>query len=167
MIYLITGPAGVGKSTISREIAECLPKSVLIEGDDIYHLVVGGYVSPWKNGNHLPLCWKNCEDLIENSIDAGYDVIFNYVLGKEDVERLKKRFKNVDIKFVCLTVDEKTILQRDKLRPKDCQMGKRCLELLKEMQDENFPENFVLDTTGLSVKQTYEKILSSDRFLIK
>ena len=39
-IYLITGPAGVGKSTISKKIAEHLDKSVLIEGDDIYHLVI-------------------------------------------------------------------------------------------------------------------------------
>ena len=35
-LYIITGPAGVGKSTISRKIAECKSKSVLIEGDDIY-----------------------------------------------------------------------------------------------------------------------------------
>ena len=52
-IYLITGPAGVGKSTISKLLAEKLERSVLIEGDDVYHFVVGGYVAPWKNGNHL------------------------------------------------------------------------------------------------------------------
>jgi len=33
-LYIITGPAGVGKSTISRKIAEDLEKSVLLEGDD-------------------------------------------------------------------------------------------------------------------------------------
>lgn len=43
-LYIITGPAGVGKSTISRKIAELKNKSVLIEGDDIYHHVVGGYI---------------------------------------------------------------------------------------------------------------------------
>ena len=37
-LYIITGPAGVGKSTISTKIAETLPKSALIEGDEIYHL---------------------------------------------------------------------------------------------------------------------------------
>ena len=43
-LYIITGPAGVGKSTISKGIAESLKKSVLLEGDDFYHQVVGSYV---------------------------------------------------------------------------------------------------------------------------
>ncbi len=35
-LYFITGPAGVGKSTVSKKLANKLIKSVLIEGDDIY-----------------------------------------------------------------------------------------------------------------------------------
>ena len=54
-LYLLTGPAGVGKSTVSELIANSLEKSVLIEGDDVYHLVKGGYISPWLEGNHLNL----------------------------------------------------------------------------------------------------------------
>ena len=46
-IYIITGPAGVGKSTVSKGIAEKLERSVLLEGDDFYHLVIGGYVQAW------------------------------------------------------------------------------------------------------------------------
>ena len=49
MLYIITGPAGVGKSTISKKIAESKKKSVLIEGDDIYHHVIGGYVQDRKS----------------------------------------------------------------------------------------------------------------------
>ena len=40
-LYIITGPAGVGKSTISKKIVELKKKSALIEGDEIYHQVVG------------------------------------------------------------------------------------------------------------------------------
>ena len=47
-LYIITGPAGVGKSTISKKIAELKKKSALIEGDDIYHQVIGGYVQAWE-----------------------------------------------------------------------------------------------------------------------
>ena len=38
-------------------------KSALVEGDTIYHLVYGGYVSPWKEGNRLEVFWKNCKDI--------------------------------------------------------------------------------------------------------
>lgn len=58
-LYIITGPAGVGKSTVLRKIAES-KKSVLIEGDDIYHQVIGGYVQARKEENHLDVFWKIC-----------------------------------------------------------------------------------------------------------
>ena len=32
-LYIITGPSGVGKSTVSKKLAENSNKSVLIEGD--------------------------------------------------------------------------------------------------------------------------------------
>lgn len=64
-LYLITGPAGVGKSTISKEIALKKDKSVLIEGDDIYHQVIGGYESAWKDRNHLETFWKVCIETIK------------------------------------------------------------------------------------------------------
>lgn len=54
-LYIITGPAGVGKSTISKKVAINKEKSVLIEGDDIYHQVIGGYVPAWKQGNYLDI----------------------------------------------------------------------------------------------------------------
>ncbi len=66
MLYIITGPAGVGKSTISKYLADDMKKSALIEGDHIYHLVRGGYVNPWLEGNHLEVFWGNCIDLICN-----------------------------------------------------------------------------------------------------
>ena len=51
-LYVITGPAGVGKSTISKKLAEISSKSALVEGDDIYHQVISSYAPAWKEGNH-------------------------------------------------------------------------------------------------------------------
>lgn len=67
-LYIITGPAGVGKSTVSSQVASGLKKSALIEGDDIYGQVVGGYVSPWKENNHLSIFWKvrNSKLILQN-----------------------------------------------------------------------------------------------------
>ena len=73
-IYVITGPAGVGKTTVTNHLAERLGKCAVLEGDDIYHHVRGA-AKPWAEGNHLNLMWKNMLCLAENYLDDGIDVI--------------------------------------------------------------------------------------------
>jgi len=165
-LYIITGPAGVGKSTISRGIAESLKKSVLLEGDDFYHHVVGGYVQAWKEGNHLEIFWKVCIDTINNYLQAGYDVVFNYIINKEKYNELREIFKKINTKFVVLLVDENTILKRDNERPVDCQMKDRCITLLNNFKNYNYDEKYILYTDNLSIEETIDTVISDDRFLI-
>ena len=163
-LYIITGPAGVGKSTISRKIAESLDKSVLLEGDDFYHQVVGGYVQAWKEGNHLDIFWKVIVDTINNYLEAGYDVVFNYIISKDKFNELKEIFKNIDMKFIVLLVEEKTIIERDKLRPQDCQMKDRCIVLLNNFKDYAFDKKYILYTDELIVEDTVKEVLLENRF---
>lgn len=165
-LYIITGPAGVGKSTISKEIAKHKKKSVLLEGDDIYHQVVGGYVNAWKEGNHLEIFWKVCLNTIKIYLENGYDVIFNYIINPENVEMLKYEFKKYDIKFIILISNEKILLERDNLRSEDCQMQERCIKLLESFKNKDFAEKFYLDTTYLSVEETVVKIENSTQFVV-
>lgn len=165
-LYIITGPAGVGKSTISQKIAESKKKSALIEGDDIYHQVVGGYVQAWKEGNHLDTFWKICLSSIETYLEDGYDVIFNYIVNPENVELIKNKFKNYTIKFIVLVVDEKKLLLRDKERPEDCQMKDRCIVLLNNFKNKNYNLNNILETSNLSVNETFNIIENDDRFIL-
>lgn len=164
-LYLITGPAGVGKSSVSKVLCKKLAKSVLIEGDEIYNLVQTSYISPWKEGNHLEYFWKNCLDLIKNSLEFGYDVVFNYILSQQILDKIKATFPNVQIKFVCLLCDEKTLLFRDSLRPSDCQMKERCLVLLEGFKQKAFDERFILlAQNNLSIDDEAEMILKDTRF---
>ena len=63
MIYIISGPAGAGKSTTSKMIANRLQKSAYIPGDEINHMVVGGYEKPWLSPFHTHLIWLNIASL--------------------------------------------------------------------------------------------------------
>ena len=164
MLYLITGPAGVGKSTISNLLAASKSKSALVEGDDFYHLVKGGYVSPWKQGNHLAVYWENVTAVIDNFLRRGFDVVFNAVFFKEDLERLAARFGGAEIKFVLLTARPDVIVARDQARPPDCQMGKRVLILLREFEAERFGDRHILDTSGQSAEETASEIERGERF---
>lgn len=165
-LYIITGPAGVGKSTISRKIAESSNKSTLIEGDEIYHQVVGGYAPAWKEGNHLEIFWKICIDTIKTYLENGYDVVFNYIITPENLEKLRTAFSAFTVKFTVLLVDEKTLLLRDSLRDEDCQMKERCIVLLNRFRDRNYNETNILDTSNLSVDESVNIILNDNRFIL-
>lgn len=159
-LYLITGPAGVGKSTISKLLAEKLDKSVLIEGDDIYHMVISGYVSAWKEGNHLKLFWQNVISIIKNSLNEGYDVVFNYIINKNDYELLRKKFKDANIIFKVLITSEEELIRRDKLRLEKNRMNDRCIKLLNEFRNQKFKQENIIDTTNLSIEDTLKVVIT-------
>lgn len=166
-LYIITGPAGVGKSTISKEIAKNKSKSALIEGDEIYAQVIGGYVPAWKEGNHLEVFWKICLENIETYLKEGYDVVFNYIITPEIFDKIKKKFQNYSTKFIVLITDEETILDRDNERIKDCRMGERCIILLNKFKNYDFEKRYFLDTTNLTIEEIIKRIENNNNFTIK
>lgn len=157
-LYLITGPAGVGKSTLSKRLAEEKEKSILIEGDDIYHMVISGYVPAWKENNHLDLFWKNVSGLIKNGLETNYDVIFNYIINYKDYERLKKEFSKYNIVFKVLITSKEELLRRDKLREESARMNERCLVLLDKFIKQYEKSPFIIDTTSLTISDTVKLI---------
>lgn len=138
----------------------------MIEGDDIYHQVIGGYVQAWEEGNHLEVFWKVCINTIKTYLEEGYDVIFNYIVTPTLLRQMQEEFKKYDIKFVVLLVDEKTLLLRDKERPEECQMNKRCITLLNSFKNNNYNNQNILDTSNITVNETVDIIENDNRFII-
>ncbi|WP_010649956.1 AAA family ATPase [Oceanobacillus massiliensis] len=163
-IYIISGPAGVGKSTTSKGLAEQFDHSAYIEGDLINHMVVGGYLPPWKSEELLSLIWENIADLSINFIQANKNVIIDYVAFPEDVEKFSQKIhddvKNVEIIYVVLWVNSDELLRRDALRIKEHQMGARCLELVEEFESEGIDKRFFYNTTYLQPSDLDEIFLN-------
>lgn len=165
-LYILTGPPGVGKTTISNELAKSLDKSVLIEGDDIYNQVINGYISPWKEGNHLEIFWKICLNIIDMYLNNNYNVVFNYIISPENLNILKNKFKNYTLRFSVFLADEKTLLNRDSKRPLDCQMHERCTILLKKFQSQYLNSNNLLNTTNISIADIINILRTNDKFVV-
>ena len=155
-LYVITAPPGAGKSTVSALLAEQLDRSVVIEGDWVYHLVVGGYVAPWLPGNHKELFWKNVISLIRNCMEEGYDVVFNYVVTPKDVALLQREFPAFTLAVLLPDVEE--LVRRDQLRPQEERMGERCRVVHAEFQKHNFPESCILRTDGETPAETVQRV---------
>lgn len=165
-LYILTGPPGVGKTTISNKLAQSLDKSAIIEGDDIYNQVVSGHVSPWKEGNHLNIFWEICLNTIDIYLKNNYNVVFNYIISPENLNILKVKFKNYTLRFSVLLADKETLLVRDSKRTLDCQMHERCVILLKRFQTQYINSNNILDTTNTSVTNIINTLKTDDKFII-
>ncbi|NMI02360.1 AAA family ATPase [Paenibacillus sp. SZ31] len=136
-LYIISGPAGVGKSTTSKLLVQTLEKSAYISGDAVSHFPVKGRGKPWLDKDTHDLTWKNISSLVKNLLDYGYDVVLDYVAFPEDVNRLitELAYYNVRIIYVVLMVDRQTIIRRDRLRAEEYQMKERSVILLDEFEN--------------------------------
>ena len=168
-VYIISGPAGAGKSTTSRKIADRLIRSAHIEGDLINHMVIGGYEKPWLSQYHTDLIWLNISSLTLNFLNHDHDVVIDYVSFFHNAEFIKRQIKNnkISVKFVVLIVSEEELLLRDSQRIPEYQMGQRCIEGLDEILQSNPPGNHVINTTCLEVEAVVKEIMNNPRFILE
>ena len=93
-VYIVSGPPGVGKSTVSKELAYSFDKSAVIEGDMIYLMIKSGLVAPWEDdGYYMDLFWDNVISLTDNFMARGITVIIEYVLFEEQLKKISEFLK--------------------------------------------------------------------------
>ena len=105
-------------------------------------------------------------DRLIDKINEGYDVVFNYIIKKKDLEEIKKVFKGRKIKFVVLMADKEELIRRDKKRIEENQMKERTIELLKSFENEKFNKDNILDTSNMQAKEVCMEIIDNNRFEI-
>ncbi|WP_308721957.1 AAA family ATPase [Paenibacillus polysaccharolyticus] len=172
-IYVISGPAGVGKSTTSQQLVKTLSKSAYISGDAISHIPVNGRGKPWLCKDTFDLTWKNILSLTRNLLEQNYDIVIDYVTFPSEIEWLVQQLTNFQFRivYVVLLVDRSTLIARDQLRPSEAQMGERSLDLLEEFETcSELKEQYKLYTQQYrreQVSEIVEELRNNLRFIWK
>lgn len=159
-LYVISGPCGCGKTTLSTALAGSLTDgpACLIHGDDFQGWLAApaGRELSWPET--LAFNWDCILSVADSALRRGLDVVVDYVV-EDELPRLAAlaRAHGAALHYAVLTASAETLRQRLAARG-DAWLTERAL-LLKDRL-ENAPENrgCLLDVTGLTAAQALERL---------
>ena len=151
-VYILSGPAGVGKSTTATALAMVLPSSSLISGDVVSWVHKSGREKPWLSEKEVALIWDNILSIAKNFLARDIDVVIDYVTFPERAIWLAENVQEFqcEVRYIVLSCAAETLIKRDKERPPAYQMGTRCLELIKEFKAASVNPEHIFDTANLT-----------------
>ncbi len=161
IVCLITGPAGAGKSTVSRALAEKFEKSAVVTVDSLRNSIIGGRIKPWPHNEEvdrqMTLAAKNACTLANNFLDSGFSVIMDDVIGRKLLNQYKDSFPNIKTFLLLPSVD--TLLGHFDKRGTDDALRVRTQELHdKFISTKNELDWVVIDSSSQTVEETVNQI---------
>jgi ADP-ribose pyrophosphatase YjhB (NUDIX family)/adenylylsulfate kinase-like enzyme len=167
-VVIVTGPAGVGKSTVARELCLRFDRAAHINVDLLRDMVVSGYASPIPGESdpteaeeQIRLGIANAAALARNFAEAGMLAVIDDVIetpGELDTY-LDALGASVDLRMITLLADRAILARRDAGRPHDQQMGTRLQDLHHIFMTNGETRGVRLDTSHHTPEDTVDIIL--------
>ena len=162
-ICLITGPAGAGKTSVTKALAKKFPRSVAINVDQLRGMIIGGYKKPWPYDNEaelqLSLSAKNACDIANNFLESGFSVFIDDLVGRKLLGQYSEYFKNDNFKTFLLLPSLESLLKRFDERGENEELRKRTHDLHKSFSEKKDKLNCkVIDSSNLTLEETVEEI---------
>jgi thymidylate kinase len=165
IICLITGPAGAGKTSVSKALSKKLERSVVINVDELRHMIIGGYIKPWPWNEEVKvqtsLGVKNACMLANNFFESGFNVIIDDVIGKTFFKLYSEFLSNKPVKIFLLLPTLEALLKRFDQRGVDEELRKRTPELHEKFTKRKDEFNWqVIDSSNQTLEETANQIFN-------
>jgi len=165
-ICLITGPAGSGKSSVSKALASKFERSAVIEVDTLRGMIKGGYARPWPHNEEvdlqLSLSAKNACDMANNLLEKGFSVFIDDVVGRKLLEQYSSFYKNKNFKAFLLMPSLEALLRRFDYRGNDKELRERTVELHKRFSEKKDKLNWhIINSSDQTLEETVDEIYKS------
>jgi predicted kinase len=115
-LFVVTGPAAVGKSTVSRIVASSFAPSAHLRMDEFLSSVVGGWVDPWRpEASHQnDVVGRAAVAASMQYLAGGYTVVLDGTVFPDAFEELAAACRDLDVPlhYVVLRADRATCIAR-------------------------------------------------------
>jgi len=149
---VVTGPAGVGKSTVSRIVASTFERSAHLRMDDFLLAVAGGWVDPWRAeaATQNDVVGRAAVAAAMQFLAAGYTVVLDGTVFPDAFEELAAACNDLDIPlhYVVLRADRATCIARATARGGTPPDEERFTELHGRFEGLGIRERHVVDASG-------------------
>jgi adenylylsulfate kinase-like enzyme len=162
---IVTGMPGAGKSTVTQLVAELLPRSVRLDGDELRAMIVNGGV--WALGEPADeakrqtiLCNRNLCTLAANYTDANFTTVIDHVVpDRQQWDFIASLLAPRPVMFVVLAPGLQVCQQRNAARDPRQRVDYDYSPLEIEMRRELADLGWWFDTSALTPDQTADQIL--------
>ncbi|MFJ6071586.1 AAA family ATPase [Streptomyces sp. NPDC093065] len=163
---IVTGMPGAGKSTVTRLIAERLPRSARLDGDELNRMIIRGRV--WALGEpadeaarQVELCNRNLCMLANNFVDAGFTAVIDWVIpSREQLDFFVALLAPRPVSFVVLAPGIEVCQYRNTIRDPRERFDFDGYEALDaDMKRELGDVGWWFDTAVLTADQTVDRII--------
>ncbi len=165
IIYLVSGPIGVGKSTTTKVLADKLDRCALIEGDHLLHMFKWEAYPTWEQ--RLNLSWMNIVAIARNIIEHDFNVVIDFVV-EDEFDWFCEQISDLNVRlvYVVLRADQETLLERLNKRGDNLDSIKRSLFLLNKLENSPANSKFMFDTTNWNPADVAEEIIHNPNFIV-
>lgn len=158
-VIILNGPAGVGKTTIGKLLAQESENSVCISGDALKDFIIRK--TDTVKGR---LGYKNGASLIRNFVDAGYElIIFEYIFpSKKQISYFLKKL-NVDVPVFLYTLwaPLEIVREREAKRIGRASLGEQVTKCHKELALNLHELGQIIHTDHLALEEVVKNIITS------
>lgn len=160
-VYIITGPPGSGKSTLSSYLASRFDLGIHIHCDDIYNMVRGGYKFPWDDadGFLMNTMFDATVELQKVYTAKKFHCVIDYVFDLDQLQGLLKVIE-APVSLIVLLPDCDTNISRDHSR--EHSIGGDRVKFYNDYfnQISSTLKDFIIDNSEMSIEEASKKIIA-------